>query len=89
MTQLLGHEARITNQVLNESTSYPYTPPPDTRGISLINNGNDTVTVVINNGITDLTINCPAGGTYDGNYKKIVSINVTDGTTYQIEVRSA
>jgi hypothetical protein len=75
--------------ILTESDSYPYTPTEDLSGISIVNDGNDTVTVVVNDGLRDITIKCTTTGrNYDGDFRAIKSINVTAGTTYQIELRS-
>ncbi len=75
-------------EILTESTSYPYTPSDDISGISITNDGTDTVTVVVDTGNKEITIKCTIyGRSYDGDFKSIKSINVTTGTTYQIELR--
>ncbi len=75
--------------VLTESDSYPYTPEVDIIGIGIANDGDDTLTVVINDGNSDITINCTANNrNYDGDFRAIKTINVTAGTLYQIELRS-
>ncbi len=74
--------------ILTESSSYPYTPTDELSGISIINDGSDVVTVVLNDGEKDITINCTVNGrAYDGDFKAIKSINVTAGSNYQIELR--
>jgi hypothetical protein len=74
--------------VLTESDSYPYTPTVPLSGIGIVNDGGDTVTVVVNDGTKDITINCTTNNrTYQGSFTNIASINVTAGTTYQIELK--
>ncbi len=75
--------------VLTEATVYPYTPPSEISGISIVNDGIDDVTVVINDGTRNITINCTTNGrTYNGDFRAIKTINATAGTTFQIELRS-
>jgi hypothetical protein len=76
--------------ILTELTAYPYTPPVDLTGISIANDGGDTVTVVVNDGERDITINCTTNNrTYEADFRAITSINATAGTTFQIELRAA
>ncbi len=75
--------------ILTELTSYPYTPDMEISGISIVNDGSGTVTVVVNDGTRDITINCTENGrSYDGDFRSIKTINVTAGVNYQIELRS-
>lgn len=81
---------RPVYKVLTQADSFPYTPPEGVQltGIAIVNDGNDTVTVVINNGEENVTVNCTINSRpYDADFKAIKSINVTAGTTYQIELR--
>lgn len=79
-------------QILTEATSFPYlktTLGRDITGISIVND-HATVAVtavIIANGVT-YTINCTQyNRNYTADFEDITSINVTAGTTYQIEVR--
>ena len=75
--------------VLTQAEIFPYFPPVNLSGISIVNDGNDTLTVVINNGEKDITINCTLySRAYEGDFKAIKSINVTAGSVFQIELRS-
>ena len=75
--------------VLNQADSYPYTPDAQLTGIAIVNDGNDTVTVVIDNGDRDITINCTVNSrVYSADFDAIKTIDVTAGTTFQIELRS-
>jgi len=81
-------QKRNVYNVLTESTSYPYTPAVQLAGVAIANDGADTVTVVINDGDNEITINCTTSNrSYEGNFKAIKTINVTAGTTFQIELR--
>ena len=84
----LLQQKRPVFNVLTQADSYPYTPTEQMTGLSVANDGADTVTVVVNDGTNDITINVTTSNpNYDANFKAIRSINVTAGTTYQIELR--
>jgi len=75
--------------VLNEGSSYPYTPAVPISDISVVNDhATVAVTVeVVAGGVTH-TINCTQyNRSYEATFKDFTSINVTAGTTYQIELR--
>ncbi|MCP4631768.1 MAG: hypothetical protein GY855_02500 [candidate division Zixibacteria bacterium] len=74
---------------MTQADSFPYTPSIDIIGIGIANDGGDTLTVVVNDGLSDITINCTTSNrNYDADFRAVKSINVTSGTTYQIELRS-
>ncbi len=75
--------------ILTESDSYPYTPPVQLSGLSIVNDGSDTITVEVYDGTNTITINVTANGrSYDADFRAIKTIDVTAGTTFQIELRS-
>ncbi|MBW1853104.1 MAG: hypothetical protein JRJ00_00225 [Deltaproteobacteria bacterium] len=78
----------LVTDILTQATSFPYTPTVNTRGVAISNDGEDTVTAVINDGIKEHTINCSIlNRNYTGSFERVISINITAGTTYQIELR--
>ena len=76
-------------KILTQETTFPYSVPVQASGISIVNDGDDTVTVEVAEGSgTVHTINCTTNNrTYSGDFSDIKSINATAGTTFQIEVR--
>ncbi len=75
--------------VLTQTTSFPYTPEVQLSGLAIVNDGADTVTVVVDDGFRDITINCTTNSrSYDADFRAIKTIDVTSGTTYQIELRA-
>jgi hypothetical protein len=75
--------------ILDQTDSFPYTPPVQLAGLAITNDGNDTVTVVVSDGHRDITINCTTTNrNYDADFRNIISINVTAGSVFQIELRS-
>lgn len=89
MTQLttIKRLAGQTVDILTQATSFPYTPTASLVGITAVNDGVDTVTIVVNNGEKDitinLTINARSGQWF---FKTITSINITAGSTFQIQL---
>ncbi len=87
-TLLAMRNDKIVTEILTQADSFPFTPTVDTKGIGIVNDGADTVTVVVNDGTNDITINCTVNSrNYSGYFETVASINVTAGTTYQIELR--
>lgn len=81
-------QPRITYDIITQADSYPYIPEVQLVGIEAVNDGADTVTIVIDDGSKDITINITTNArTYSGYFQAIKSINVTAGTTFQIELR--
>jgi len=75
--------------ILTQTDSFPYYPLVDLSGVAIQNDGNDTVTVIISDGLNDIIVNCTTNGrSYNADFKTIKSINVTAGTLFQIELRS-
>lgn len=77
-------------KIINQTASFPYTIPDSVQvnEISVCNDGADTVTVEIDTGNEVHTFNCTTNNRgYDAHFDGIKSINVTAGTTYQIELR--
>ena len=72
--------------ILTQTDNYPLV---DLSGVAIQNDGNDTVTVIISDGLNDIIVNCTTNGrSYNADFKTIKSINVTAGTLFQIELRS-
>ncbi|MCP3685568.1 MAG: hypothetical protein GY861_23200, partial [bacterium] len=42
-------------KILTQADSFPYTPSIDIIGIGIANDGGDTLTVVVNDGLSDIT----------------------------------
>lgn len=80
-------QKRNVYDILNNTDSYPYAPDVAVSGVSIVNDGADIVTVVINDGDRDISLNVLPSNAYDGDFKRVHSVNVTAGTTYQIELR--
>ena len=79
-------------EVLTQADSFPYTPSQKVYGVDIANDGNDTVTVVINDNTiaspNNITINCTTSNrTFSGDFREVAQINVTAGTTNQISLR--
>ncbi len=83
---IFSHD-KYVYRILNQTDSYPFVPDVQIDGVGMTNDGEDTVTVVINDGETEHTINLVERKAYSANFKAVKSINVTSGTTYQIELR--
>lgn len=78
----------LVTDILTQADTFPYTPPLNTRGIAISNDGTDTVTAVINDGNKNITVNCTTlNRNYSAQFDRVVSINITAGTTFQIELR--
>ena len=75
--------------VLNQASTFPYTPAVSISDISIVNDhATATVTAVIVAGGVSHTINCTQyNRSYEGTFKDFTSINITAGTTYQVELR--
>jgi hypothetical protein len=88
VTDFTTTKDRPVYDILTEADSYPYEPPVSIGGIAIVNDNTDDVTVVISTDSKDITLNCTQyGRVYSATFDKINSINVTAGTTYQIELR--
>ena len=76
-----------TIDILTQASSFPYTPTATLVGIAAMNDGADTVTIVVNDGEKNITINLTTNGrSGQWFFKEITSINVTAGTTFQIQL---
>ena len=83
---LLKGVSLVTIDVIDQTESYPYTAPAGTLAVSVANLGADTVTVEFVSAAgtfeVDLTTDVRV---YDGYFDGLDTVNVTAGTTYQIE----
>ena len=76
-------QRRSVKAVINELTTYPYESLIELHGLSAINTGNATITIIVNN----ISIPVPPSATFDDDFDGFRTVNVTGTSTFAITLR--
>jgi hypothetical protein len=70
--------------VLTQASSYPYTLPDQSTGLTIVNTGTGVLTITLGNGIV---ITIPANTAFDDYFLPFKTITAAGSTAFQIGVK--